>query len=122
MPNIGPPRCAAIILASASPPVISLVDILSPRRVSPLPACGERPTRRRRAGEGLSTPALDRRQPLTLALRARLVPSARAPLPASGERWGSPRLPLVRIEALLQPRPAVDVVRLQRRAFGGIGG
>src|SRR5215207_9848859 len=38
MPNIGPPLWAAMILASASPPVISFVDIVAP--FSPLPVCG----------------------------------------------------------------------------------
>src|SRR6187200_2231066 len=42
-------------------------------------------------GEGLSTPVLDRRQPLTLAPLTLRLPrprqGGRGPLPASGERW-----------------------------------
>ena len=44
----------AIIRASASPPVISFVDMLAPS--SPLPACGERWSRRSRPGEGPGAP------------------------------------------------------------------
>ena len=53
-----------------------------------LAGCAERPTHRRRAGEGLSTIARQRRQPLTFAPRsspgARFAASPRSPLPASG--------------------------------------
>jgi len=45
MPNIGPPLWAAIILASASPPVISFVDIV----VSLFPHLSFRGSAKRRA-------------------------------------------------------------------------
>ena len=61
-----------------------------------------------------------RRQPLTLALRARFAASAAKPSPRLRGEVRSPRLALARIEVLLQPGPAVDVVLLQRRAFGRV--